>query len=736
MKVKVLSCCIALALFFAGSAFAQWNLEYGEELGIDFSAVNFASSTVGYAVAGSGIIYKTVDGGFTWTEQTSPTTTSFFDVFCKSDTEVWAVGDNGLMVYTTDGTNWVVHDSSQVMTSLDINTVFCLGNDIWLACDTGVFFYSNDNGANWSLPVTNPATDDVTDISFFNGNKGYASVDGAGIMYTNDGGANWTKATLNLGMYPYTRTDIECIVAVNSTVGVAAGWGSVIGPQPTIVLVTTDGGVNWSTPDGTYPWKTYAYGYCMAMFDDGEVLISGGGSGSASPVIHAADPWTDFSSSLSFFGEDIKGLAAVPGTDRIVAVGDEGVLAISTDRGLNWDFLYNPGPGFAGLNKFCPIGKDMIMAVGTNGMLFKGDLTTDPITWDIKCVAPENWAPILHDIVFIDDVLYVCGTYRYLCKSTDLGETWTQLDHSFTTTDAYYGMHWFDKENGVLAGERAGDDRIVIASNGGATLTEIWHNVFSYQFNSIAFALENPLIGAIAGDNNGVAYTINGGTSWTVATEDVVDGAADFEEVHMCNSLEGWAVGDAGIVAKTTNGGMNWFVQPPPTGLKLMDVYFSYPSYGWLSGDDGSAFYTNNSGATWNNISATLIPTTKDANAIYFHSHANRLWIGCDYADMLSRDDIATGDETPIALPFKLGQNFPNPFNPSTIIKFSLPREGRVTLNVYNVSGRLVAKVLDRDMTEGDHEVGFRADGLVSGVYFYRLNAGDETTTKKMILLR
>ncbi len=736
MKYKVLSCCIALVLICTGSAFAQWNLEYGEELGIDFMAVHFPSSTVGYAVASGGIIYKTVDGGSTWNEQTSPTTTSFFDVFCKSETEVWAVGDNGLMVYTTDGTNWVVHDSSQVMTSQDINAVFCLGNDIWLGCDASTFFYSNDNGANWSVPVTNPATDDVTDISFFDGNKGYASVDGAGIMYTNDGGANWTMAALSLGPVSYSRTDIECIIAVNSTVGVASGWGSPTGIQPTIILVTTDGGLNWNNPDPTFPWNTHAYGWDVTMFDDGEVVIGGGISASAAPVIHADDPWTTFSSSPAFFGADINGIAAVPGTDRIVAVGDEGLLALSTDRGQNWEFLYDPGPGFAGLYKFCHIGKDIVMAVGTNGMLFKGDLTTSPITWDIKCVAPENWAPILHDIVFIDGVIYVSGTYKYLCKSTDLGETWTQLDHSYTTKDAYYGMHWFDKDNGVLAGERNGDDLIVIASNGGATLTEIWHNVISYQFNSIAFAPENPLIGAIAGDNNGVVYTINGGATWTIGTEDVVDGAADFEEVHMSSSLEGWAVGDAGILAKTTDGGMNWFVQPSPTGLKLMDVYFSYPTYGWLSGDDGAVFYTDDRGVSWNDISATLVPTTKDVNAVYFHSLANKLWIGCDYGDILFRDDIATGDETPIVLPFALGQNFPNPFNPSTMIKFSLPRDGRVSLKVYDVSGRLVAKVLDREMTAGDHEIGFKSDGLVSGVYFYRLNAGDKTTTKKMILLR
>ncbi|HSG28583.1 MAG TPA: T9SS type A sorting domain-containing protein, partial [Candidatus Krumholzibacterium sp.] len=78
----------------------------------------------------------------------------------------------------------------------------------------------------------------------------------------------------------------------------------------------------------------------------------------------------------------------------------------------------------------------------------------------------------------------------------------------------------------------------------------------------------------------------------------------------------------------------------------------------------------------------------------------------------------------------------PNPFNPATTIRFSIARKGYVSLNIYDVTGRMVAKVLNKEMDEGDHSVSFQANGLASGVYFYRLETNDEIQTRKMILLR
>ena len=85
---------------------------------------------------------------------------------------------------------------------------------------------------------------------------------------------------------------------------------------------------------------------------------------------------------------------------------------------------------------------------------------------------------------------------------------------------------------------------------------------------------------------------------------------------------------------------------------------------------------------------------------------------------------------------FALHQNYPNPFNPSTVIRFDLPRDVEVRLCVYDVLGRLVGVLVDGRVRAGRHSVEFRGDGLSSGVYFYRLEAGDFVSVKKMVLVK
>ena len=85
---------------------------------------------------------------------------------------------------------------------------------------------------------------------------------------------------------------------------------------------------------------------------------------------------------------------------------------------------------------------------------------------------------------------------------------------------------------------------------------------------------------------------------------------------------------------------------------------------------------------------------------------------------------------------FKLSQNYPNPFNPATQIRFSIPASGFVNMSVFDFSGRKVAELVNGTKPSGEYVVDFNASGLSSGVYFYRLTAGDFTEVKKMTLLK
>lgn len=85
---------------------------------------------------------------------------------------------------------------------------------------------------------------------------------------------------------------------------------------------------------------------------------------------------------------------------------------------------------------------------------------------------------------------------------------------------------------------------------------------------------------------------------------------------------------------------------------------------------------------------------------------------------------------------FRLSQNYPNPFNPATNISFNLPSSGEVSLKVYNLLGQEVATLVDARLNSGNHTVSFNAAQLASGVYIYRLQAGQHLQTKKMLLIK
>ena len=85
---------------------------------------------------------------------------------------------------------------------------------------------------------------------------------------------------------------------------------------------------------------------------------------------------------------------------------------------------------------------------------------------------------------------------------------------------------------------------------------------------------------------------------------------------------------------------------------------------------------------------------------------------------------------------YNLAQNFPNPFNPTTSIRYSIPKRSNVTLKVYDILGNEVASLVNEEKDQGVYTVSFNAASLSSGIYFYRLQSGTFVETKKMLLLK
>ena len=97
---------------------------------------------------------------------------------------------------------------------------------------------------------------------------------------------------------------------------------------------------------------------------------------------------------------------------------------------------------------------------------------------------------------------------------------------------------------------------------------------------------------------------------------------------------------------------------------------------------------------------------------------------------------LGISDEAPIASRYELGQNYPNPFNPTTHIRFNIPETANAKLTVFNVMGEEVATLVNGVMQAGGHTVSWNAASMPTGVYFYQLESGNFSQTKKLLLVK
>ena len=116
----------------------------------------------------------------------------------------------------------------------------------------------------------------------------------------------------------------------------------------------------------------------------------------------------------------------------------------------------------------------------------------------------------------------------------------------------------------------------------------------------------------------------------------------------------------------------------------------------------------------------------KDSGVIYFD----------DFKVQFISTAIEEYEDSQAPLSFKLYQNFPNPFNPVTTIKYSIPHKSKVKIYIYDLAGRLVSSVVDNEHNAGVYQTTWNAGNYASGVYFYRLQTDNMIETQKMIVLK
>jgi|SaaInl4_135m_RNA_FD_contig_41_443707_length_2573_multi_5_in_0_out_0_1 photosystem II stability/assembly factor-like uncharacterized protein len=609
-RFRLVGCAVlAMALGACVAHAAEWRYAKKYTSTRHIKAIDFYDSMNGTFVCNRATVGTTTDGGLTWVQfslnQILPAqkkNSTFNDVFYLDADNRWIVGENGVMVGTTDGGqvwNRISTPVADVLNSVwfvDVNTG-------WIAGDGGRIHSTTDGGKTWT--TLNTRTNNAMRGLFFkDALNGTAVGDGGTIISTEDGGGRWRD------MKSPTPMSLKTVQYIGDRGYVVGGNGAAV--------VSDDGGKTWEEGVSNVPnsngmpepiWSMHFVdsmnGAAAAEF--GVVLLTSDGGREWASV----DPRPTLSRL-----NDIEWLDS----STIIAVGEFGTVVRSTDAGKSWTKIWSNPDLFS--VEFAKGGAGW--AVGTGGTVFH--TTDDGVTWEpeeiavpfqlfgVDAVAARTafiigdnrtfferldgaWAPIQNPRSETEEEERIDGpgaeaalaTYGMdFAPSGQVGWTVGDLAKALRTQDG--GHHWVSMTGAVQAAGilntfyavDAVDDNTVFAVGAAGTI------VFSEDAGEtwvVAEATED-----IYDELRAVSFAPDGVTGWVVGTGGTIlkwpfedadaEGdekrkwqpqtnayTADLNAVYAVSPAEAYAAGAGGTILHTTDGGVTWLKEKSPTGL-------------------------------------------------------------------------------------------------------------------------------------------------------------------------
>jgi len=400
------------------------------------------------------------------------------------------------------------------------------------------------------------------------------------------------------------------------------------------------------------------------------------------------------------------------------------------------------------------------------------------LTWEsIALIDLDDTDFTPHRTYFISESIgWIVGSWivgnvstAVLLKTEDGGFTWdyNHIEQSYGNS-IIEGLSFFDENNGWAFGSGASGNLLLLHTS---DVGETWEEVFvdnrfksGYEFEGFANDTDKILVVAFDSEQNRNVILQVAKMDDEVTWEVIFVGSNNDEVFYNFMVDDTGTFWSAGFnydelhpfILKSSDSGLNWDYKVLPFDLDV-DWYFIYhrefsifdihtfnESIWVLGWDDSSEtsmiFYSFDSGDTWQvNYSNWML------SKIHFFSNIEGILFGSFYGYPDPSVTVVfeyTGNIVSVPskseLPYEviLSQNYPNPFNPVTNIQYFLPEPSFVTLNVYNMLGQRVAALVTNQKQVGTHTVVFDASNLGSGMYFYRLSAGNTVETRKMLLVK
>ncbi len=659
--------------------------------------IAFADSLTGFIVDNK--VYKTTDGGKNWSVFFNQSQSVNMVEFADEDYG-WLLGSGGIEYKTTDGGETWANIEFNGLYDIPgpIYSIYALDkNRLWVCKQFnydagGTICYSSDGGYHWAAQEC-PGSDSTNRVYYKDlhvNQSGIGFATASVLMYdenphyepllvkTTNFGTEWVPIPVDGNFFPVqviSKSDDEWLILGSSDSYTSA------------YIKTSDGGLTWEYKDNIFSGINSNDNAATAEYlsSSNTLLVSG---------------WLgiyrsfDFGNTLPRLSDKneimIDGFAIDRHSDsagqNVIAVSDRDSFIVSSDGGRTWQkkFLKN-GRNF----------KSITAAAG--GTIF----------------------------TLQDD--------HHLYKSSDLGETWEDI---FGRYIPVISLNAFSSEDiTLLIYQYSGIPSVISTKDGGIN----WET--APYFDSYKNYMETPFEDKIyvcgvypdsSGERGYIYNSDDNGRDWNVfdTEEEMITIKAVSRTIALAISKHN--------LYRTTDNGKSWTLTYH-SGLNYSNLSFTDTLNGMIS-IGYNLFKTSNAGRTWA-ASGLNMPFSSDWKFMEYNKYGDLILAGRNGMAVYRNPDYHPEEKNLNAVSGEpqdclLFQNYPNPFNPNTLIKYKTNNGGLVQLKVYDILGREVETLVNAQQPAGKYSVEFNGSKLSSGIYFFRLTAGDFAQMKKMILMK
>jgi photosystem II stability/assembly factor-like uncharacterized protein len=750
---------------------ASWTskLDNGAQLAISCMIKDPSNENIIYAGTGEGWgnvdgvygggIYKSTDFGETWALLSSTIGTNVwnfrnvrsmaFDPSGNLYAVTWAYNnkDNrgsykttgGLYKSTDGGISWTAIHSKTFITNYfnGCDVVPFSSSTIIFATEPngatlGGIYRTTNSGTNWNKITTNLPTTNYNRIAFAkdpnNANTAYAQIESsnygppdyglAGIFKTTDAGATWSTLTKpgNISSSGNSKTGSL------SFLGEQGWYDNVIAVDPfnsnnlyvggIDMMKSTNGGASWfqlTYWDPSYGTPVIHCDHHAIVFDPViPNVVYSGDDGGIQKTTNGGTSWTNLNNNLvitQFYG------GAVFPTGNTYYGGSQDNGHLKFGLGTSWNEVEGGDGGYAAQDQ-----SNSSVAFEEYLYLEMYKTINNGSTWN-SCTTGLTDAGIDTACLFIspfsmnpqNSSVLIAGSNK-VWVTINSAQSWAMVSNGLSTAGLVSAVTIARSSSPYLGLAGTTDGHVFICTslspklgiNTWTDITPLGNNGAYVRRISIDPANQQNIYVCYSGYNNDnvtptkhVWFSSTQGSSWNDVSGDLPDVPVHSLLVDKSNSSILYIGTETGVY-QSINGGTNW-----TSAASGMPAFVPVDELVYQSG----------------------------TNYIFAFTHGRSAFI----TSAPTHVDLADFN-TPVS--FEISQNYPNPFNPSTSIKYSIPSDANVSLTVYNIKGEVVKKLVDTFQKAGNYTTIIDGAGLASGIYFYRIDAGKFSQTKKMVLLK